>query len=572
MDKKKILLSVLGILFLVVTTLGISYAVFTYVKIGTTENTVTTGTLKFLYTENTGVGRGINISEALPVSDQIGKSYSTENYVFDFRIEGANTGNGEIPYEVTLRKNKESTLSDSNIKIYLTDMTEDLDTLLIGPTLYSNLTQTNIDVGDEVEKTLYSSTIVGNTNNYLKEFRLRMWIDQDSKQSDINGKTFATTVNVYSNVPLISEEEQASRNSTEISELNLLNVNSTGAAKVENQPYDYNVGVAPGSTSITINPEVENSDAIVTVRKVASLSYEDSNIQRLASSNTFDLTTGDNYFIISVTNANRSKTTEYKLRVYVAEVFTIFGKKFPIVENTPTLTNSSNNTGDASGLYKSTATNNSSPTYYFRGNVENNYVKFANGNWRIVRINEDGTIRIVRETGSVQRYSTSTGGIKFSYYTNAADIKGYLTNMYSYEINSAGFSDKVATGNYFCEEYRVHSSNYSSYTPTFKCQTDENGYGIISGSFGLLTYDEAVFAGGYYNKANSDYYLNNGTDFWLMSPNSSSQYSFVWKVASDGGITSNMVAEQKYARPVLNLKSTVTATGTGTKTDPFVIQ
>ena len=34
-------------------------------------------------------------------------------------------------------------------------------------------------------------------------------------------------------------------------------------------------------------------------------------------------------------------------------------------------------------------------TYYFRGNVENNYVKFANYYWRIIRINGDGTIRIV---------------------------------------------------------------------------------------------------------------------------------------------------------------------------------
>ena len=71
-DKKKILLSVLGILLIVLATAGITYAVFTYTKLGTTENTVTAGTLKFLYTENTGVGRGINISEAFPLSDEVG--------------------------------------------------------------------------------------------------------------------------------------------------------------------------------------------------------------------------------------------------------------------------------------------------------------------------------------------------------------------------------------------------------------------------------------------------------------------------------------------------------------------
>ena len=34
-----------------------------------------------------------------------------------------------------------------------------------------------------------------------------MWIDEASNQDDINGKTFTALVNVYSNVPLISEEE-----------------------------------------------------------------------------------------------------------------------------------------------------------------------------------------------------------------------------------------------------------------------------------------------------------------------------------------------------------------------------
>ena len=41
-----------------------------------------------------------------------------------------------------------------------------------------------------------------------------------------------------------------------------------------------------------------------------------------------------------------------------------------LITDTPTLTTSSNNTSDKSGLYKSTDTNTGKPTYYFRGNVE----------------------------------------------------------------------------------------------------------------------------------------------------------------------------------------------------------
>ena len=65
----------------------------------------------------------------------------------------------------------------------------------------------------------------------------------------------------------------------------------------------------------------------------------------------------------------------------------------------PIARSSSNNTNDLNGLYKSTATNTGDATYYFRGAVENNYVKFAGQTWRIVRVNEDGTIRIIMQDG-----------------------------------------------------------------------------------------------------------------------------------------------------------------------------
>ena len=41
-------------------------------------------------------------------------------------------------------------------------------------------------------------------------------------------------------------------------------------------------------------------------------------------------------------------------------------------------------------------------------------------------------------------------------------------------------------------------TGYSSYTPDFKCGADGNGYGLVNANIGLITYDEAVYAGGYY--------------------------------------------------------------------------
>ena len=49
----------------------------------------------------------------------------------------------------------------------------------------------------------------------------------------------------------------------------------------------------------------------------------------------------------------------------------------PLVVKEPTLDDSINNTANQAGLYKSFKTNSGNPTYYSRGNVENNYVTFA---------------------------------------------------------------------------------------------------------------------------------------------------------------------------------------------------
>jgi len=218
--KSAIILSILGILSLVLITAGVTYAVFTYTKLGETENTITTGTLRFLYTENTGVGNGINITNALPVTDTVGKAYSTDGYVFDFTIEGANSGTEAIPYEITLRKKDTSTLDEDVVKVYLTDTTTSggdvtAETAVLNPTLFSTLEATKIDVGSNVEKTLYKTTVPAEDTTYAKNYRLRMWITEDADFSSngtdesgnpvypYNGESFIGLVNVYANVPTV---------------------------------------------------------------------------------------------------------------------------------------------------------------------------------------------------------------------------------------------------------------------------------------------------------------------------------------------------------------------------------
>ena len=254
----------------------------------------------------------------------------------------------------------------------------------------------------------------------------------------------------------------------------------------------------------------------------------------------------------------------------------------------PTLTTSSNNTTDASGLYSSTATNTGNPTYYFRGNVENNYVKFAGFTWRIVRINEDGTVRMIMQDGinsnTEYKFNSNYNNYTYMYYTNS-QAKTQLDNWYQESIGSkSNLVSNVVTGDYYCEQAKAKRDSswtsgsatmivYSSYTPDFKCATDGNGKGVVNASVGLLTYDEVVYAGGYYGKSNSNYYLNNPAIYWwTMSPaGNSGSYSDVWFVIYTGKVVNYAVSYTGTVRPVLVIKSDTIISGKGTSSNPYVV-
>ena len=105
--------------------------------------------------------------------------------------------------------------------------------------------------------------------------------------------------------------------------------------------------------------------------------------------------------------------------------------------------------------------------------------------------------------------------------------------------------------------------------------SSSNGNGALTYPVALLTSDEMVLAGGLSYSNNETFYLNNGDSYWSMSP-----YSCMANTITEFVITTGMVGDyigniewSNGIRPSISLKTgTIVSSGTGTVTNPYVIE
>ena len=308
--------------------------------------------------------------------------------------------------------------------------------------------------------------------------------------------------------------------------------------------------------------------------------------------NVSSLDAGDHTVKCTATGTN-GKTAEATVKITVSNTVglksAILGTNNSNVIATDQTWTTSWQTSDQSGLYAQTVGGNK--TYYFRGNPTNNYIKFAGKDYRILRVNEDGTIRIML-TSSIgnEAFNSTWDTYDKMYYTNS-EQKTVVDNWFTTNITGDNAS-KVVSGNYFCEAARVvdNTLKYTagsatvtakeSYTPTFECTTDGNGKGVVTSKVGLVTYDEIIYAGGWYyvSGLSYPYYLNSGSSYWTMSPAgfnnyyNNYNYAYAWHVYSAGYTNGTSVGGTYGVRPVLILSADTLVSGNGTSADPYVVK
>ena len=169
--KRKTLVLLTIISFLLLATLGTSVALFSVLKNGSGLVSIRSGDINFKYTEVSGIGNGINLDISDVISDSEGKVL--DNY-FDFKIN-SNLVHNDMIYEVSVEAINNS-IPLEGVKIYLTEVNGNTEKDIMSN--YNGLGKVKT-ISDYNDFVFYQERILKNTKNYEKNFRVRIWISED---------------------------------------------------------------------------------------------------------------------------------------------------------------------------------------------------------------------------------------------------------------------------------------------------------------------------------------------------------------------------------------------------------
>ncbi len=653
---KKIILIILSVFIVLSLFLGISYAY--YIKSHSQENSNIVKT-KCLNVSLTNEKNDINLDEQYPIPDTEGRKLTP----YQFTI--TNTCEQFISYNVNLESLEATTMDSSAVKVMINNE---------APVNLGTLDSTSVSIDGSKDSKILATGSLGSGDSV--DYALRLWMDYgDSPDTSSMNKVFeskivvtatigtykpidyvstlhdALLINEYAvtnvdnalnkisskatpdfskDAPIIEWQEKHDSNNTNLN-IDMPDKSLVGNASLGGQNLTEDSTKVMLGTGYTFDTEegqyTMTNSKLYSADELEAIDFNNSNYYvvgggtNIGSDNILSIYTNNSgtylYKVTSVTTSNIgiANTNSYRIR-------------YAFKTNRYSETELESDKSDK-GLY--TAQDDYGTSYYYRGNVSNNNVYFAGAYWKIIRINGDGTIRLLYDGTKINakgwdtQYGTSafnstrtdpayvgymygtTAGVIGSRENNLANgkdsnIKTKVDEFYDKYIVSNNLQDYIADSG-FCGDRSITNggdgysttltTQYGAFSrltssiksPVLTCPDKEHdlytvdsskGNGALINSIGLMTADEAAMAGMVNDYLNTLSYVYTGAWYWTMSPSyfsHSNSTSNVWNVGGAGGFGGNWVASGRGVRPVINLKADVEISGgIGTLNDPYVIK
>ena len=652
MAKKKNSVLLIGLILILVLAMGLSYGYYLLNRVQENNNIVGS---KCFNLEFTNEKNAINLDNMYPISDEEGRKLTP----YSFTI--TNTCDMLAGYTVNMEMLEGTTLNSkyldvmvNNEQIKLLTNYESTNTVITGSTESRILAKGTLAYNDSVDYTVrfWMDKDVEDTESMNKLFKSKIVISAtpsswNPKDAGYDTLYDAILANEYQTTPADAISKIGAKGEPDLSQTapvirwvektgNTTTVTSTKPASTAIKNDDQMSDLTETDTKIALfttktfnsatgryslsNPvyvdptEVDFSGDTKYYFQTESMSYNQTNKKMYVNRGWGDIT------IYQVTGATKTTgTAKWNNVSYDSITYNL---------NVITLTETELETDNSDkGLYQTI--DDYGTTYYYRGNVKNNIVQFAGFYWQIVRINGDGSIRLIyngtekNASGNRQMINNTTVAFNTKYNaptyigymygnpdgttfdevhnnTNNSTIKTAVDNWYKTNIADKGYSSYVSNAVGFCGDrtltggdgistsiysyfgaYERYSKNAAQLTCPNKerdlyTTTDSNvGNNSLTYPIGLITYDELVFAGMDGRHINKLSYIYSNKYYWTMSPSifsATGNRAYIWSENNMGYMLEYWIANDLGARPVINLKSdTLITSGIGTSSDPFVV-
>jgi len=569
--KKKTKIMILSVVALILVTIGITYAYWLVTKSQEGENVITTGCLDItLDGEN-----DITLSDQFPLSDEDGMKLTP----YTFTV--TNNCTTSVDYQINLEAlgTEADALKTSSLKVVLDDNSSRLLSSYreVETTIEGSYESHQLATG-----TLGAATIA-NTNNKVT-YKLRLWIDENAPISEMD-KTFRSKISVTIGQGIVNPYKEGTL---------AYDILSNYGGK--NSIVEYKDGLSETGIYKTIDDLGDtyyfrgepNDNYIIFGDRTAWLEFEAYyfTVHTCYSYYYYDETTGEEIF----------SDEFYSLKDCETEAQNN-GYPEGICYNNDMITDESDyyftkDECEMARMLKSSELE--EPTDYimacearFDGDEINSPMM-----WRIIRINGDGTIRLVYAGqylhGKInQAYATYDEANLYHYEDgltliglNDSDIyQDFLDGWYNDNLKT-NYEKYIADG-IFCQEktdykeykYTVGTTEYidklyGENTPGFTCLSKNdrytvndtlNGNGLLSSPIGLPTIDEVNYSGEF---------LKSSGEMTMSFSKYNAQQGIYDMYNFDG---SESESSWGIVLPVINLKADVLFEGEGTVASPYQI-
>ena len=653
MKNKKIILLATVILFVISALVGVSYAY--YIKSHNQEesNIVKTKCLNFSLTNEKN---DIKLDEQYPIPDSEGRKLTP----YQFTI--TNTCEQFISYNVNLESLEATTMDSSAVKVMINNE---------APVNLSTLESTSVSIDTSKDSKILATGSLGSNDSV--EYALRLWMDYgDSADTSSMNKVFESKIVVTATVGTYKPSDYVTtlHDAILVNEYGVKNLdNAISKIEAKGTPnFNNSAPIVEWQEKKTNNlvslETIIPHESIVGNETFGGKHLTSENIKiMLATGYSFDKTSGT-YSLTNIASYSKEELKKldfnndyYYCRFYSysdssGNKYTVNDKNCKILYKINRLSFNNYGTPNTSnystyyaikayeynyeylesdksdkGLY--TAEDDYGVSFYYRGNVVNNYVEFAGYKWQIVRINGDNSIRIMY-AGKVENSSNNTyidgkfnnsiyGPEYIGYkYGNTEGTTGTRENNISNGVNSVAATilndfyndnivskslEKYISNTGFCgdrslasgdgfskDKYTLFSSTRrltgTNINPTLKCPDKEHdlyttstadiGNKALDYPIGLITADELSMSGYRNDNINILMWSSNGQKYFTMTPYQyvdSSSSANVWYAGDNGTFSAHWVTSNLKLLPVINLKSNVEISGgIGTVNDPYIVK